>query len=54
MEFAFYIAALLAFVVLHEVPRESLYAGAVLIIAGLCFSNEMISLGNKATVASRQ
>lgn len=47
-------AALLAFVVLHEVPRESLYAGAVLIIAGLCFSNELIRLGNKATVASRQ
>ena len=41
-------AALLAFVVLNEVPRESLYAGAVLIIVGLCFSNELIRLGSKA------
>lgn len=38
-------AALLAFVVLNEVPRESLYVGAALIIIGLCFSNELIRLG---------
>ncbi|MFK7606454.1 MULTISPECIES: DMT family transporter [unclassified Pseudomonas] len=43
-------AALLAFVVLNEVPRESLYAGAALIILGLCFSNELIRLSNKAPV----
>ncbi|AZG84474.1 DMT family transporter [Pseudomonas syringae pv. pisi str. PP1] len=43
-------AALLAFVVLNEVPRESLYVGAMLIIAGLCFSNELIRLGSKAPV----
>ena len=41
-------AALLAFVALHEVPRNSLYAGAVFIVAGLCFSNELIRLGRKA------
>ena len=41
-------AALLAFVVLNEVPRESLFAGAALIIVGLCFSNELIRLGGKA------
>ncbi|ELQ08676.1 membrane protein [Pseudomonas syringae BRIP39023] len=41
-------AALLAFVALNEVPRESLYLGAALIIAGLCFSNELIRLGHKA------
>ncbi len=40
-------AALLAFVVLNEVPRESLYPGALLIILGLCFSNELIRLGRK-------
>lgn len=38
-------AALLAFVVLNEVPRNSLYAGAGLIIVGLCFSNELIRVG---------
>lgn len=38
-------AAILAFVVLNEVPQNSLYAGAALIIAGLCFSNELIRLG---------
>ncbi|CAH0234087.1 drug/metabolite transporter (DMT)-like permease [Pseudomonas frederiksbergensis] len=47
-------AALLAFVVLNEVPRESLYAGAVLIIVGLCFSNELIRLGSKASVPSTE
>ncbi len=41
-------AALLAFVVLNEIPRESLYLGAALIIVGLCFSNELIRLGHKA------
>lgn len=41
-------AALLAFVALNEVPRESLYLGAALIIVGLCFSNELIRLGQKA------
>jgi DME family drug/metabolite transporter len=41
-------AALLAFVVLREVPHDSLYAGAILIILGLCFSNELIRLGRKA------
>ncbi|MNH23333.1 EamA-like transporter family protein [compost metagenome] len=45
-------AALLAFVALNEVPRESLYAGAALIIVGLCFSNELIRLGSKAAVPS--
>ncbi len=43
-------AALLAFVALHEVPRESLYLGAALIIVGLCFSNELIRLGHKASI----
>ncbi|PTR19820.1 MULTISPECIES: DMT family transporter [unclassified Pseudomonas] len=47
-------AALLAFVALHEVPRESLYAGAALIIVGLCFSNELIRLGSKASVPSTE
>ncbi len=46
-------AALLAFVVLNEVPRESLYPGALLIILGLCFSNELIRLGRKKPVPSR-
>ncbi|UUQ63054.1 DMT family transporter [Pseudomonas fuscovaginae UPB0736] len=46
-------AALLAFVVLNEVPRESLYMGAVLIIIGLCFSNELIRLNRKAPVSTR-
>lgn len=41
-------AALLAFLALNEVPRESLYLGAALIIVGLCFSNELIRLGHKA------
>ena len=45
-------AALLAFLVLNEVPRESLYVGAGLIITGLCFSNELISLGRKAPAQS--
>jgi len=40
-------AALLAFVVLNEVPHTSLYMGAALIIAGLCFSNELIRLGRR-------
>jgi drug/metabolite transporter (DMT)-like permease len=48
------IAALLAFVALNEVPRESLYAGAALIIVGLCFSNELIRLGSKASVHSTE
>ncbi len=47
-------AALLAFVALNEVPRESLYAGAALIIVGLCFSNELIRLGSKASVSSTE
>src|SRR5574344_2094427 len=38
-------AAVLAFVALNEVPRNSLYAGALLIVIGLCFSNELIRLG---------
>ena len=41
-------AALLAFVVLNEVPRDTLYMGAALILCGLCFSNELIRLGKKA------
>ncbi|MEN5301085.1 EamA family transporter [Pseudomonas sp. TWI628] len=41
-------AALLAFVVLNEVPRDTLYLGAGLILFGLCFSNELIRLGKKA------
>ena len=45
-------AALLAFVVLNEVPRDSLYAGAGLIILGLCFSNELIRLGRRVPAAS--
>ncbi len=44
-------AALLAFVALNEVPRSSLYAGAAFIIAGLCFSNELIRLGKPAPAA---
>jgi drug/metabolite transporter (DMT)-like permease len=47
-------AALLAFVALNEIPRESLYAGAALIIVGLCFSNELIRLGSKASVPSTE
>jgi drug/metabolite transporter (DMT)-like permease len=47
-------AALLAFVALNEVPRESLYAGAALIIVGLCFSNELIRLGRRASVPSTE
>lgn len=46
-------AACLAFVVLNEVPRDSLYPGGVLIVVGLCFSNELIRLGKKAPVQSR-
>jgi drug/metabolite transporter (DMT)-like permease len=47
-------AALLAFVVLNEVPRESLYVGAALIIIGLCFSNELIRLGGKVSAPSTE
>lgn len=47
-------AALLAFVVLNEVPRESLYVGAALIIIGLCFSNELIRLGGKVSAPSAE
>lgn len=47
-------AALLAFVALNEVPRESLYLGAALIIAGLCFSNELIRLGHKASAQAER
>lgn len=47
-------AALLAFVALNEVPRESLYEGAALIIVGLCFSNELIRLGSKASIPSTE
>jgi len=46
-------AALLAFAVLNEVPRHSLYPGAALIILGLCFSNELIRLGKKVPLPSR-
>jgi drug/metabolite transporter (DMT)-like permease len=41
-------AALLAFLILNEVPRDTLYLGAGLILSGLCFSNELIRLGRKA------
>ncbi|WP_207855510.1 DMT family transporter, partial [Pseudomonas sp. 79_C] len=41
-------AALLAFMILNEVPRDTLYLGAGLILSGLCFSNELIRLGKKA------
>lgn len=41
-------AALLAFLTLNEVPRNTLYLGAGLILSGLCFSNELIRLGGKA------
>jgi len=47
-------AALLAFVALNEVPRESLYAGAALIIVGLCFSKELIRLGSKVSIPSTE
>ncbi|WP_085715149.1 DMT family transporter [Pseudomonas sp. B28(2017)] len=47
-------AALLAFVALNEVPRESLYTGAALIIVGLCFSNELIRVGSKASNPSTE
>lgn len=46
-------AALLAFAVLGEVPRNSLFAGAVLIILGLCFSNELLHAGRKQSVPSQ-
>ncbi len=46
-------AALLAFVALNEVPRESFYLGAVLIVTGLCFSNELFRLGAKLPSSSR-
>lgn len=52
--FHFETTALLAFVALNEVPRESLYAGTALIIVGLCFSNELIRLGRKASVPSTE
>lgn len=41
-------AALLAFVILNEVPRDTLYLGAGLILCGLCVSNELVRLGKKA------
>ena len=41
-------AALLALVVLDEVPRDTLYLGGGLILLGLCFSNELIRSGRKA------
>lgn len=47
-------AALLAFVVLNEVPRESQYVGAALIIFGLCFSNGLIRLGGKVSAPSTE
>jgi DME family drug/metabolite transporter len=43
-------AALLAFVALHEVPQHSIYAGALLIVLGLCVSNELIRFGKKASI----
>ena len=46
-------AALLAFAVLGEVPRNSLFAGAVLIILGLCFSNELLHAGRKRPIPSQ-
>lgn len=46
-------AALLAFAVLGEVPRDSLFAGAALIILGLCFSNELLRVGRKQPVPSQ-
>ena len=45
-------AASLAFLVLNEVPHESIYIGAILIIAGLCFSNDLIHIGKKAVAQS--
>ena len=45
-------AALLAFVVLHEIPQQNIYAGAVLILLGLCVSNEFIRVGKKARRAT--
>ena len=50
--FHFETTALLTFVALNEVPRESLYAGTTLIIVGLCFSNELTRLGRKVSVPS--
>lgn len=41
-------AAFLAFIFLNEVPRDTLYLGAGLILFGLCFSNELIRFGQKA------
>ncbi|GLO13585.1 permease [Pseudomonas putida] len=46
-------AALLAFAFLNELPRDTLYLGAGLILCGLCFSNELIRLGKKASLPSR-
>lgn len=46
-------AALLAFAVLGEVPRDSLFAGALLIILGLCFSNELLRVGRKPPLPSQ-
>jgi len=37
-------AALLSFLILNEVPQESLYMGAGLIITGLLFSNDIIHI----------
>lgn len=45
-------AALLALVVLDEVPRDTLYLGGGLILLGLCFSNELIRSGRKAPYPS--
>jgi drug/metabolite transporter (DMT)-like permease len=45
-------AALLAFAVLHEVPQQNIYAGAVLIVLGLCISNELIRFGKKESIPS--
>ncbi|BDM22137.1 DMT family transporter [Pseudomonas sp. LRP2-20] len=47
-------AALLAFIALNEIPRESLYAGAALILVGLCFSNELIRIGSKVSLPSTE
>ncbi|MFJ3448483.1 DMT family transporter [Pseudomonas sichuanensis] len=41
-------AAFLAFIILNEVPRDTLYLGAGLILFGLCFSNELIRFSKNA------
>lgn len=45
-------AALFAFVVLHEIPRQNIYVGGMLIVVGLCVSNELIRIGKKASIPS--